>query len=48
MLKALIKLILGFIREDRERSFYRGLYIPDEYPRVYGTKIKRRFNNDSK
>ncbi len=46
MLTALIKLILDFMREERERRFYRGLYIPDEYPQVYGTRIKRRFNND--
>lgn len=41
MLKALIRLILDFIREDRERSLYRGLYISEDTPKTYGTKIRR-------
>lgn len=42
MLKALINLIRGFIKEDKDKKFYRGLYIVNETPKTYGTKIRRR------
>lgn len=42
MVKALIELIRGFARAERYESLYRGLYLFDDTPKTYGTKIRRR------
>ncbi len=42
MLKAFIKLILSFIQADRDKRLYRSLYISEDTPKTYGTKIRRR------
>lgn len=41
MLKAFIKLILEILKSDRDKNELNGLYILDETPRVFGTKIRR-------
>ena len=41
MFKALIKLILELIQQDRAKNELNGLYIINETPRVFGTKIRR-------
>lgn len=42
LFKAFIGLIRGIVRDERSKMLYRGLYISDETPKTYGTKIKRR------
>lgn len=42
MFKALIELIRGFIQADRDKRLYRSLYISEDTPKTYGTKIRRR------
>lgn len=42
LVKAFIRLIKSFMDEERSERLYSGLYIPDETPKTYGTKIKRR------
>ena len=46
ILKALVSLIKDFIKTDRQNNELTGLYIINETPKTYGTKI-RRFSNDS-
>lgn len=41
MLKAFIRLILSFIREDRDKALSKDFYIKEYTPRVIGTKIRR-------
>lgn len=41
IIKDLIKLLQGFIKEDRDKAELNGLYIKNETPRVFGTKIRR-------
>lgn len=42
MLKAFIELIRGFVRGERYKDLCRGLYISEDIPKTYGTKIRRR------
>jgi len=41
MIKAFIRLILSFIREDRDKILSKDFYIKEYTPRVIGTKIRR-------
>lgn len=41
MFKAFIRLILEILRDDRAKNELNGLYIINETPRVFGTKIRR-------
>jgi len=41
MLKAFIRLILSFIKEDRDKLLSKDYYINEYTPRVIGSKIKR-------
>ena len=41
MVRALISLILSFIKEDKIKDLYNGLYIKEYTPKTYGTKIRR-------
>lgn len=42
MLKKLIKLLIGFINEDKYADTCRGLYIQEKLPKTYGTKITNK------
>lgn len=41
MLKALIELIREITRAEGYKDLFRGLYLSEEIPKTYGTKIRR-------
>ncbi len=41
MIKALIELICDIARAERYKDLFRGLYISEEIPKTYGTRIRR-------
>ncbi len=42
MFKALIELIREIARAERYKDLFRGLYVSEDIPKTYGTKIRRR------
>lgn len=46
MIIRLIRLILEMIREDKEKAIWRGYYVQNDYPKTYGTKIRKAKNDE--
>ena len=41
ILRSLIRLIREILQDEREKNELNGLYVDNETPRVFGTKIRR-------
>lgn len=41
MLIKLIQFLISILREEQVRARWRGMYVNNDYPKTYGTRIKR-------